>query len=82
VQFLFKGQEPAERVGVLLDLANLKSDDIKRAIHDHLVLGVSLSNASDAYEVHNGNVTRALKALNQVAAMVERIKEIDYAHLI
>ena len=77
---LLAGSESQERVELLLKLTKI-SEQHAKAISMHLVTGVSEDYAAGVYSVNKSNLSRSLKALNETAKVVERIKEIDWAHL-
>jgi hypothetical protein len=78
MNYLLAGSEPAARVELLLSLTRINSEDVKAALRDHLVKGVSDSNAIAIHGITKSNFSRALKRLNEVAAIVEQIKDIDW----
>ncbi len=73
--------ESKERVDLFLSLVKISSDDIKSAITDHLVKGFPERDAATINGVQQQNFNRAIKRLNKVAETVEKIKELDYAHI-
>lgn len=81
MRYLTQGGQTAERLQLLFSLTRIASDDIKAALNDYLVLGVSDATASRLNGVAQSNFSRALNGLEEVAATVERIKEIDWRHL-
>ncbi|RZF83731.1 hypothetical protein EXT46_05405 [Pseudoalteromonas sp. CO325X] len=76
---LIQGGESQERVALLFALTRLDSAAIRQALIDHLCKGMSQEAASALNQVPQQNLNRALKRLNQVAATVEQIKELDWA---
>jgi hypothetical protein len=81
VKYLIQGGESAERVELLLQLTSIRSEDIQDALADHLVRGLSDATAAGINGLTQSNFKRALDKLEEVAATVERIKEIDWRHL-
>ena len=79
MNFLLQGREPKERISLLLNLTRISSHAIIDAIHDHLCAGMSVDDAAVINDVQLSNLSRSLKALNDVACIVEQIKEIDWA---
>ncbi|MCB5226244.1 adhesin biosynthesis transcription regulatory family protein [Alishewanella sp. 16-MA] len=81
MKYLTQGGESQERFDLLISLTRISSDDIKYALKHYLVTGLDEVTAAALNEVPLSNFTRALKKLNQAAATVERIKELDWQHL-
>lgn len=77
MKYLFIGSQTKERFNLLLGLTRINSDDVTMALYDHLVLGSTEANAASFNGVSPSNFQRAFNKLNDVAATVERIKEID-----
>lgn len=78
MRYLIRGGESAERFDLLLSLTRINSEDIIAALKDHLVIGISESDAAVLNRVKQQNFNRALKQLNAVAETVENIKAIDW----
>jgi hypothetical protein len=76
---LVQGQESAERLNLLLELTRIGSDEIVRALRQHLTDGMSLKDAPLLNGIKQQNFNRSLKRLNEIAATVEQIKEIDWS---
>lgn len=79
MKLLVKGIEPQERVNLIMKLTKIKSENIRSALIDHLSKGLSANDAAMLNDVPQQNFNRALKRLNEVAAVVEEIKEFDWA---
>ncbi len=77
MKYLFKGSQSQERLNWLLAMCKIKSGNVKAAVSDHLVKGMSKNNAALLNNVPAPNLTRALKTLNTYAELVEKIKEHD-----
>lgn len=77
---LLAGNEPQERVELLLKLTKI-SEQHSKALKLHLVNGATEEYAAGVYSVNKSNLNRSLKALNETAKIVERIKELDWVHL-
>ena len=75
---LIKGIEPQERVNLIMKLTKIGSENIRSALIDHLSKGLSENDAAMLNDVPQQNFNRALKRLNEVAAVVEKIKEFDW----
>ena len=78
MKLLVKGIEPQERVNLIMQLTKIKSENIRSALIDHLSKGLSVNDAAMLNDVPQQNFNRALKRLNEVAAVVEKIKEFDW----
>lgn len=78
---LLQGMESKERVAALLSLTSIKSEPVTAAIYSHLTDGFSDTDSAALHDVKKSSFSRALSALNDVADKVEKIKEIDFAHL-
>ncbi len=76
---LHKGQLSKERLELLFQLTKINSDDVRAALFDHYVRGMKQSDAALLNGVPKQNVERGAKRLNDVAAIVEQIKEHDWA---
>ena len=77
MKFLTKGLESEERINLLLQLTKIGSENIKSALVDHLTKGLAENDAAMLNDVSQQNFNRALKRLNNVAGVVEKIKEVD-----
>ncbi|MCF2909979.1 adhesin biosynthesis transcription regulatory family protein [Pseudoalteromonas sp. DL2-H2.2] len=77
MKYLFKGMQSPERFKLLLSLTRISSESVIDALYDHLVKGADKKVACALNQVKEPNFTPALKALEEKAAIVERIKEID-----
>ncbi len=78
MNFLTKGLEPEERINLLLQLTKIGSENIRNALVDHLTKGLAENDAAMLNDVSQQNFNRALKRLNVVAGVVEKIKELDF----
>jgi len=78
---LVSSQEPLLRVLLLLELTRIDSEDLRTAIVEHLSGGMSLKTAAETNGIKQQNFNRALKRVNEVATVVEKIKQIDWAKL-
>jgi hypothetical protein len=80
MRFLSKGLEPEQRVNLLLQLTKIGSENIKSSLVDHLSKGLTENDAAMLNDVSQQNFNRALKRLNDVACVVEQIKELDFGY--
>ena len=78
MKFLTKGLEPEQRINLLLQLTKIGSENIKSALIDHLTKGLAENDAAMLNDVSQQNFNRALKRLNSVADVVEKVKELDW----
>tara|TARA_B110000211_G_scaffold223135_1_gene272636 strand:+ start:250 stop:498 length:249 start_codon:yes stop_codon:yes gene_type:complete len=78
MKYLYKGSQSQERLDVLLSFGKSTSEDIKSALSDYLVRGISKTNAATLNGVPGPNFTRALKRLEITAGKVEKVKELDW----
>jgi hypothetical protein len=81
MKYLFIGSQSEQRFELLLSLTRINSDDVVSALYDHLVKGASENSAAIINGISMSNFNRAFKKLNEVAAAVERVKEIDLRKL-
>ena len=82
MKLLVKGIEPQERVNMVIGLTKIRSENIRNALIDHLSKGLSANDAAMLNDVPQQNFNRALKRLNDVAAVVEKIKEFDWKEIL
>ena len=76
---LLQGGQSLKRLELLLKLTLIKSDNMKDALKSYLVDGMSESAVAALHSVDRNNFIRTLSKLNDKAAIVEGIKEIDWA---
>ena len=77
MNYLLSGGYNPKKLELLLSLTSIRSEDIRAAISDHLVRGASIDLAAALNLVDAGNLKRSLKKLNEVARVVEEVKNID-----
>ena len=82
VNALVQGQESEKRVSLLLELTRIDSDEVRQALRGHLTDGMSLKDAPMLSGIKQQNFNRALKRLNEIAATVEQIKELDWSRFV
>lgn len=75
---LIQGGESAQRFELLLKLTKIESEQISAALFDYYVKGVRSGTAAITNDTKAGNVSRAMESLEERAAIVEAIKEIDW----
>lgn len=81
MRYITQGGESPERYELLISLTRISSEDIKAALKDYLVTGLADATAAAINGVQLSNFTRALKTVNDIAATVEQIKELDWARV-
>ncbi|WP_105180395.1 hypothetical protein [Pseudoalteromonas sp. T1lg21] len=79
MKYLHKGSQSQERLDSLLSFGKSTSEDIKAALSDYLVRGISKTNAATLNGVPGPNLTKALKRLEVVVAKIEKVKELDWS---
>jgi hypothetical protein len=79
MKYLRAKSQSQTRLNLLLLSCNIKSDNIKGALSDHLVKGISKTMAAAFNNVPQGNLTRALKTLEKQAKIFEKLKEHDWS---
>lgn len=79
MKVLIKGGNSEKRVDLLLKLKSFRSDDMKAAIKSYLVDGLGESAAAALNSVDRNNLIKAIDKLNEIAQVVEKIKEHDYS---
>lgn len=75
---LIQGGESEERIDLILSLTSIASEQKVEAIKAHYVQGVRLKDAAILAGADLGNLKKTLADLNKVAAVIERVKEIDW----
>jgi hypothetical protein len=83
MRYLIQGGEDADRLDLIISLTKITSENVQQALIDHFKKGSGLAaeTAAALNGVQLSNFTRAATRLEEVAASVERIKEIDWRHL-
>lgn len=81
MRYLIQGSESKERLELLFKLASRLGDDSKGALIDHLHTGHPEELSAYKHGLTKSNFIRAMNRLNDVAATVEQIKELDWNHL-
>ena len=78
MKYLSQGLESKNKVDLLLQLTKISSDDMKYAIHDHLVKNFTVGDSATLNNLKQSNLTHALNSLNKIAETVEKINELKY----
>jgi hypothetical protein len=78
MKYLAQGQESETRFNLILSATKISSEAVKGALHDHLVLGFSDSNAAQMNHIALSNFNRGLATLNAMAEIIEKVKEHDW----
>ncbi len=80
VWYVFQGGESPERFNLIIELSGLRSEKQIQTIKDHLVKGVPIDAAMAMNGVTNkSNFERDLDKINDIAKIIEKIKEIDWS---
>lgn len=75
MKYLSQGQESKKKITLLLALTKT-GDKIQAGIIDHLVKNFSIAHAAMLNDVISNNLSVAIKDLNKVAEIVEKINEL------
>jgi hypothetical protein len=78
MKVLVRGVESESRVTLMFKLTRLDSENVKSALMDYLVKGYEPNDAALLNGVKQQNFNRALKRLNDIASIVEDIKNHDW----
>lgn len=78
---LITGGESLERIELLLELTKIKSDSVKAALIDYFVIGHVRTVAAALNGIHDKNLTKSIKRLQQIAHIVEQIKLLDSGNI-
>ena len=76
VATLLQGQEPAEKIQLLLSLTNISSEDHISALHAHFVRGMPRVNCCQVYDISEGNFKRTIDRINNVWSTVVTINHL------
>lgn len=76
---LVRGQQSRERVALLIGLTSIRSEATIEALNDVLYMGHTECAAAVLNGISQSNLVRAITKLNEVARVVESIKELDWA---
>ena len=77
MKYLVPGHESKQRVELLLKFTNIRSENIKQSLIDHLVNGLPSQMAYAKHEVEQPHFSRALSRLEKVAELIEEAKELE-----
>ena len=77
MNYLLRGGYNPQKLELMISLTSIRSEDIRAAIHNHLVDGCAVDLAAALNCADVANLKRALKKLNEIAGIVEEIKNID-----
>lgn len=78
MKYVTQGSQSAARLALLLRFTKIESEDMIDALNDYLVKGLASSTAADINGVDRANLNRAIKTINDMAEIVEAIKDHDY----
>ena len=78
MKYLVQGHESKQRIELLLELTNIRSEALKQSLMLYLVDSVIAQKSYIRAGVNQQNFARGLKRLEFVASRVEKIKELDW----
>lgn len=78
MKYLLQGLECPDRLALLIEGTDIRSDHIISALEDHYVRGYGAAAAAAMNGVDHGNLSNAQKSLEAEARRIERIKELDW----
>ena len=78
MKYLLQGKESEKRFTLILSLTSVRSEKVIDALHDYYVKGYRESECLVINDLARGKFNRGSKILNDVAGIVEKIKEHDY----
>lgn len=78
MKYLIKGQESKKKIDLLISLTKIESENIIGGIYDHLNRNFSISDSSSFNGCNQPNLSDAIKTLNGVAEIVEKINDLKY----
>lgn len=76
MKYLSQGQESNKKIKLLLELTSIK-ENMQSGIYDHLVQNFSIAHSAMLNSLLPNNLSVAIKDLNKVAAVVEKINELN-----
>lgn len=76
IKYLCQGLESKKKITLLLKLTSTK-ENIQGGIFDHLVNNLSISQSAMLNNLTPGNLSVAIKDLNAIAEVVEKINEFN-----
>ena len=76
MKYLSQGQESKKKIKLLLELTSIK-ENMQTGIYDHLVGNFPISQSAMLNGLQSNNLSVAIKDLNKVAEIVERINEFN-----
>lgn len=80
MRWLLQGGESAARLNLILSATKISSEPTIDALHDHLVKGIGDAASCALNGVSMSNFNRALKTVNEMAGIIEAVKEHDWAN--
>ncbi|MPY26940.1 PapB/FocB family fimbrial expression transcriptional regulator [Shewanella sp. YLB-07] len=81
MNYLLPGGEQPKRLQLLLLLTKIKSEPQIAALTEHYVNGLPAERAAARFMIEKSNLSRAQTRLEEVASIIEQIKEIDWSQL-
>lgn len=81
MNYLLPGREPLKKIELIISLTQLSSPGKEKALIEHYVNGLPASRAAARFGIDKGNLSTAKSTLEEVAAVIEQIKELDWSTL-
>ncbi|WPC72960.1 adhesin biosynthesis transcription regulatory family protein [Vibrio porteresiae] len=75
---MIQGLEKKERLELLISLTNIRSESQITALERYFVDGLNFEAAAAIAEIPSSNFKRVLDRVQEIDAVVEKIKEIDW----
>lgn len=79
MNYLRNGGENKKKIELLVSLSSMTSDGIKAGLSDYFHRGFSESDAAALNGVLQPNLKKSINRLNEIAGIVELIKDIDWS---
>ncbi|WP_394230164.1 hypothetical protein [Shewanella colwelliana] len=79
MNYLLPGNEPLERMNLIIGFTKMAAGPQIDALVEHYVNGLPAERAAVRFGIELSNFIRAQRRLEEVATNIERVKEIDWA---
>ncbi|EGQ8175209.1 hypothetical protein GYL69_003337 [Vibrio vulnificus] len=76
---MIPGMESEKRLRLILSLTSIRNEPQERALQQYFVNGLNASACAALEEITESNFQRAIARVQSVDAIVEQIKELDWA---
>ena len=77
-KYLVSGAVSKEKLELLFQLTSVRKEELKSAIHDHLVKGINSSAAAALNGIKVSSLNRALTPLNHAAGITAQINDLEW----